>query len=110
MVQLFYQDNKRYEWLKEMLNLKDYELVEEYPFKRETRFDKFKNEVLTANRLARREKIMQIQQEFEKLKENFYKRKAQILDEIQKEILELGFKDIKFPELDQNKSVKQANN
>jgi hypothetical protein len=97
MVELFYKDFKRYEMLKEKLNLSDYELVETYPYKRETRYEKFIREVRTKMIDDQRAKLELVRIEFEKQKELFFKEKEKALEEIRKEIIELGFKDLKFP-------------
>lgn len=96
MIQLFHQDNKRYEWIKEQLDLKDYKLKDVVEYKRETRYVKYLNEVNELNEIKRTQKMMQLKNEFDKQIDAFYNEKQQILLEIQNEIKKLGFKDIKF--------------
>ncbi|RNA00299.1 28S ribosomal mitochondrial [Brachionus plicatilis] len=98
MLQLFYKDNKRFEWLKEKLNLKDYELQETHPYKRVTRYEKFIAEVKQSTREKRLDKLEQLKSEFENKKKQFLAEKSQVLAEIQQEIKELGFEDIQFPQ------------
>jgi hypothetical protein len=61
------------------------------------------NEVKELTNRMREEKLKRVQQEFEKQRALFYHQKKQILEEIQNEIASLGFKDIKFPQLDEQK-------
>ena len=97
MVELYYKDVKRYEIIKEKLNLNDYELVESYPYKRETRYEKFIREVRAKMADDQRAKMELVRVEFERQKEFFFKEKEKVLEEIRKEISELGFKDLQFP-------------
>lgn len=97
MVQLFYKDNKRYEWLMEKLNMKDFQLVESYPYKRVTKYEKFVNEIKLSNEQKRLEKLNEMKQKFEIEKVHFYKERDEALLEIQKELTELGYKEIQFP-------------
>lgn len=102
MLQLFNKSNKRFEWLKEKLNLEDYELKETYPYKRITRYEKYIKEVRILTREKRLEKLNTIKSNFEKQKELFFNERDKILLEIQKEITDLGFNEIKFPVKDLN--------
>ena len=79
------------------LNMKDYKLVESYPYKRATRYEKFINEVKMNNQQKRLEKMNETKKEFDQEKERFFKERDQILLDIQKELNELGYRDIKFP-------------
>lgn len=104
MVQLFYKDNKRYEWLKEQLNLQNYQLKEGQPYKRETRYEKHIREVNELNEKKRMEKLEAIKNDFEKQKALFFKEKEKALQDIEKEIQELGFKNIKFTQNTKNEN------
>ena len=86
MAQLFYQDNKRYEWIKEKLNMKDYQLKTAYPYKRQTKYEKFVEQIKLNAEELRAVKLDQIKDEFEQEKVTFYADKALILDYIKKEI------------------------
>ncbi len=96
MLELFNKDNKRYEWLKEKLNLKDYELVTEYPYRRETKYEKFIKEVKEQSDKQRAEKLNMLKATFEEEKKQFFIEKERIILEIQKEIKQLGFEDSNF--------------
>lgn len=96
MTQLFYLDNKRYEWVKQELNLTDYKLRETYGYKRETRYERFLRELKETSDKKRQEKLALVRQEFEQQKETFFKEKQRVLLEIQRELKELGFENLKF--------------
>ncbi len=91
MLELFHKDNKRYEWLKNKLNLQSYELVTEYPYKRETKYEKFIKEVEENAEKERAEKLNRLRASFEEEKKLFFKEKERILLEINKEIEDFGF-------------------
>ena len=91
MLELFHKDNKRYEWLKNKLNLQSYELVTEYPYKRETKYEKFIKEVEENAEKERAEKLNRLRASFEEEKKLFFKEKERILLEINKEISDFGF-------------------
>ncbi len=91
MLELFHKDNKRYEWLKNKLNLQSYELVTEYPYKRETKYEKFIKEVEENAEKERAEKLNRLRASFEDEKKLFFKEKERILLEINKEISDFGF-------------------
>ncbi len=91
MLELFHKDNKRYEWLKNKLNLQSYELVTEYPYKRETKYEKFIKEVEENAEKERAEKLNKLRASFEEEKKLFFKEKERILLEINKEIEDFGF-------------------
>lgn len=97
MLQLFYKDNKRYEWLKDKLNLSNYELQEVQPYKRITRYEKFINEVKKSTREKRQIKLELMKKEFEKKKKEFVIERNEVMKEIEQEIKNLGFRDIQFP-------------
>lgn len=99
MLKLFHQDNARFEWLKQQLNLTDYKLKDVQPYKRETRYERFLRETREKNEHKRAMKLKDLKDEFDKQKEEFFKEKERVLLEIQKEVRELGF-DLKFPQLD----------
>jgi hypothetical protein len=101
--QLFYRDKARYEWLLEKINLQSYELKQPYEYKRQTRYDKHMNEVKELTSRMREEKLKRVQLEFEKQKALFYHQKKQVLEEIQNDIVKLGFTDIQFPQLNEQK-------
>lgn len=107
MAQLFHKDNKRYEWLKQQLNLHDYQLKEGYEYKRETRYERFLRELKDTNDRKRREKLAAVREEFEKQKEAFFKEKERILLQIQRELKELGFDNLKLPAITNSNSQKQ---
>ena len=96
--QLYYKDNKRYEWLVEQLNMKDYKIVGGYLYKRQTRYEKHKSEVKVANRLKRLEKLEEMKKKFDAERVLFYKDRDEALLDIQKELKELGLNDIQFPQ------------
>lgn len=98
MLQLFHKDNKRYRWLKDKLNLNDYELIDTHPYKRITRYEKFIAETKKATREKRLSKLDQLRSDFENRKKHFLVEKSQALKEIQQEIKKLGFDDIQFPQ------------
>lgn len=97
MLQLFHKDNKRFRWLKEKLNLNDYELIETHPYKRVTRYEKFIAETKKTTREKRLAKLEQLRSELENSKKQFLIEKDQALKEIQEEIKKLGFDYIQFP-------------
>lgn len=107
MVQLFHKDNKRYEWLKQQLNMHDYKLKEDYEYKRETRYERFLRELKESNDRKRREKLAAVRREFEKQKEAFFKEKERFLVQIQRELKELGFQNLKLPPITTSNSQKQ---
>lgn len=100
MSQLFYKDNKRYEWIIEKLNLKDYKLKESYPYKRVTKYEKFIREVQDKAEQQRLAKLEAVRVEFEQEKKEFLQQKEIELNDIEKEIKQLGLSDLKFPVYD----------
>ena len=100
LTQRAYKDNKRYEWIKSMIGLEDYEPREPYPYKRFSKYDKFISEVTQEAENARLAKMNQHKERVEAEKVLFYEERDKILAEIQKDVAALGFKDIKFPSLD----------
>lgn len=90
MRELFYKNNKRYEWLKETLNMRDYQLVEKYDYVRQTRYDKHISEVKRATREMRVRKVEQLKEEFVKQKKIFFKERDAILDQIRKDLADLN--------------------
>jgi hypothetical protein len=103
LTQLFHKDFKRYEWVLEKINLQSYELREPYPYKRISRYDKHINEVRELTERMRAEKLNRVREEFEAQKALFYRQKKLVLAEIRSEITELGFKNIKFPNIGDHK-------
>lgn len=95
MLELFHVDNKRYEWLKEKLEMHDYELQGEHPYRRETKYDKFVNEVHAKADQERKEKLSRLRAHFDDEKKRFFKEKEQILLEITSELKELDFENQK---------------
>lgn len=100
MVQLFNKDNKRYEWLKQELNLHDYKLKDVPEYRRLTRYERFMEQLRETNENKRSEKLAATRDEFAKQKEIFLKEKQRVLLEIQKELKELGFDKLKFPSIE----------
>lgn len=97
LTQLFYQDNSRYKWIIDKLNLTGHELVESFPYKRVTRYEKSINESNEAAEKKRIEKLESTRKEFEAQRAQFLEEKKRVLKEIQEEIQKLGITDIKFP-------------
>lgn len=103
MLELFYKDNQRYEWLKNFLNLNDYKLKEKYEFTRQTRYEKYIDQVKQATKEMRQKKLDALKNEFEVQKEIFFKERNEILNKIKQEIIELGFDKLNFPQIPSNK-------
>jgi hypothetical protein len=101
--QLYYKDTKRYDWIVEKLNLKDYQLKESYPYRRITKYEKFIREVQDRAEKQRKTKLEAVKIEFEQEKKDFLKMRQKELDLIMSEIKQLGFSDLKFPTYDKNK-------
>ena len=97
LAQLSYKDNKRYEWIKSMIGLDDYEPRDPYPYKRFSKYDKFIAEVTQEAESARLAKMNEHREKMEAEKVLFFEQRDQILAEIQKDLAALGFKDLKFP-------------
>ena len=111
MRDLFFKDNKRFEWLKDFLNLKDYKIKEDYGYRRQTRYEKYIAEVKAANEEARQKKLETLKEEFDKQKEDFYRERNAILNKIKQDIIDLGFKNIKLPQLEhQSKNKNEQQN
>ena len=89
MVELANKDNKRFEWLKEKLNLQDYQLKDAYPYIRETRYEKFVTEVKKKADEQRALKMDKLKAAFEEEKKIFFKEKEKFLNEINKEFDEI---------------------
>ena len=68
--------------------MKDYQLKTAYPYKRQTKYEKFVEQVKLNAEELRAVKLNKIREEFEQEKVTFYKDKANILDYIKKEIQE----------------------
>ncbi len=103
MLDLFYKDNKRYEWLKSFLNLDDYKLKEKYEFTRQTRYEKYIAQVKQATKEMRQKKLNALKQEFDLQKEIFFKERNEILNKIKQDIIELGFDNLNFPAIPSSK-------
>ena len=78
--------------------MKDFKLVESYAYKRVTKYEKFVNEIKMNNEQKRLEKLNEMKKEFDQEKIHFFKERDNALLDIQKELSELGYKDIKFPQ------------
>ncbi|CAF0793012.1 unnamed protein product [Brachionus calyciflorus] len=102
MLDLFFKDNKRFEWLKEQLGLKNYQLKETQPYKRVTRYEKFVSEVKQTTREKRLQKLQELKAQFESQKQSFIEERNKVFEEIQRDIQDLGFNEIKFPEICKN--------
>lgn len=102
MAQLYYKDNKRYEWLKEKLDLSGYELKQAYAYRRVTRYEKFIREVEARAEQQRQAKLNQVREEFNAEKQEFLKQRNTELNNIEHELRQLGVKDVKFPEFNKN--------
>ena len=94
LAQLFHSNNKRYEWLKEKLGLQDYDLTESYPYLRQTKYEKFLEEVKEKSDEARNAKLDRIKAHFEEEKKQFFQEKERLLIEIEKEVKDLGFENL----------------
>jgi len=94
MIELFEKDNARYQFVVDKLNLKDYKLIENFPYKRETRYSKKVKEIKSQTREARLEKLRVLKEEFDKQKVLFYEQREKVLKEIQEDIKKLVIKPV----------------
>lgn len=92
MIELFAKDNARYQFVVDKLNLKDYKLIEKYPYKRQTRYAKNINEIKLQTKEKRLEKLRVLKEEFDRQKSLFYAERERILKEIQEDIKKLVIK------------------
>ena len=97
LAELYYKDNKRYQYVLEKLNMTDYEIKEHYPYKRMTKYDLHVKKVNEMTSEMRQEKLSKKRDEFERQKAEFFNERDKVLRQIQEEIESLGFKDIAFP-------------
>ena len=82
--------------------MKDYKLVEAYGFKRVTRYEKYVNEIKSSNRQKRIEKLNDLKKLFDAEKTLFFNERDKALHDIEKELEQLGFNDIKLPKISKN--------
>jgi len=94
LAELFHKDNKRYELVRKKLNLEDYKLVETYPYTRETKYEKFLKEVKEKSDAERAAKLDNLKKLFETEKIQFFKDKERLMQDIEREVRELGVKDL----------------
>ena len=99
LAQLFYKDNKRFQLVKEKLGLKDYTLKESYPYRRQTKYQKFIIEVKEKTESQRQAKLDAVKSEFELEKIEFFQERDNFLLDIQRELKEFGCDNIKYPKL-----------
>jgi hypothetical protein len=108
MLELFYKDNQRYEWLKNFLNLHDYKLKEKYEYTRQTRYEKYIIQVKEATKEMRQKKLDALKQEFDAQKEIFFKERNEILNKIKQEIIEFGFDNLNFPQIPSTNTLNES--
>lgn len=94
LAELFHKDNQRYELLKKKLKLEDYQLTETYPYIRETKYEKFLKEVKEKSDADRANKMDKLRLAFEQEKIQFFKDKERLMQDIEREVKELGLEDL----------------
>jgi hypothetical protein len=96
--ELIVKDNKRYEWIKEKLDIDDFIIPEERDFVRRGKFDldcaKIKNE----NKIIRQQILDKVRQDFDVKKVEFFIQRNKTLRNIERELKELGYDNLGLPD------------